>query len=392
MMPKKLLTEKFVASVKASKDVAQVDYFDLGHPALALRVGNRDKVFTFHYRAGGKLKRAKLGRYPEMTLAEAREAWRLHRKALAEGKVLVAVDAATSVAALMVSDVVAQWLEGWQRDKAANTVKAVERQLKSEILPAWGARDIRSIGKHDVLGLLDAITNRGAIVQARRVFATLQTFFRWCRKRDVILVNPMEGLARKDLGNENSRDRVLTDSELGKLLAYVRGANQYDPHLVATHFLILSGNRLEEVSALRWEEINSDSIHLPAERMKNKLPFDLPLTPQLRAILDSVPRIAGCPYVFTINGTTPLKSWDKAKKRIDAATGVTNWQHRDLRRTMATGMQRLGIAEDVIDACIAHVKTGVKKVYQRHLYASQKRAAFEAWGDWITALPANLSH
>ena len=123
-----------------------------------------------------------------MTLAEAREAWRLHRKALAEGKVLVAVDAPTQVAALIVSAVVAQWLEAWRRDKRTNTVKIVERQLKTEILPAWGERDIRTIGKHELLGLLDSITHRGAVVQALRVFATLKTFFRWLRKRDVILV------------------------------------------------------------------------------------------------------------------------------------------------------------------------------------------------------------
>jgi integrase len=378
-MAHKLLTERFVASVKPTPDVAQVDYFDLGHPALALRVGHREKVFTLHVRKQGKLKRRTLGRYPEMTLAEAREAWRMQRKAAAEGKVLVAVDAATSVAALLVSDVVAQWLEGWRRGKAANSIKAVERQMKSEILPAWGPRDIRSIGKHDVMSLLDGIANRGATTQARRVFATLQTFFRWCRKRDVLEANPMEALERKDFGSEESRDRVLSPSELGKLLAHIRGANHYDPFLAATHFLALSGNRPEEVGALRWDEIEGDVVAFPGARMKNKLPFDLPITPHLRAIIDSAPRIDGCPYVFTTDGKRPLRGWDKAKKKIDKATGLEGWQFRDLRRTMATGMQRLGISEDVIEACSARLKTGVKKVYQRHLYAAEKRKAFERW-------------
>src|SRR6476660_8928466 len=125
----KRLTDKFVASVKATKDVPQVDYFDLGHPALALRVGHRDKVFTFHYRVGGKLKRVSLGRYPEMSLSEAREAWRLHRKALADGKVLVAVDAPSQVAVLTVNAVIAQWLEAWRRDKRPNSVRAVDGHL-----------------------------------------------------------------------------------------------------------------------------------------------------------------------------------------------------------------------------------------------------------------------
>ena len=385
-MAKKHLTDKFVASVKAPKDVVQVDYFDASHPALALRVGHREKTWTLHHRDHGKLQRMTLGRYPEMTLAAARDMWRLHRKARAEGKVLVAVNAPSKAAVVIVSDVAAQYLEAWRRDKRANSIRNVERHFKIEILPAWGERDIRSIVKHDVLSLFDGITGRGAIVQARRVYATLATFFRWCRKRDLILVNPMEGLSRKDLGSESSRDRVLTDAELAKLLAYVRGANTYDPFLAATHFLIFSGNRKEEVAGLRWDEINGDVIAFPAERMKNRLPFDLPLTPHLRAILDSVPRIAGCPYVFTSNGEMPIKAWNHAKQRIDAGSGVTNWQHRDLRRTMQTGLQPLGFPEDVIDACIAHVKTGVKKVYQRHKYAAEKRAALEAWGAHVTPL------
>ncbi|MGB6770275.1 MAG: Arm DNA-binding domain-containing protein, partial [Methyloceanibacter sp.] len=69
---KKRLTDKFVASVKAPKDVVQVDYFDVGYSALALRVGHREKTWTLHRREHGVLKRLKLGRYPEMSLAEAR--------------------------------------------------------------------------------------------------------------------------------------------------------------------------------------------------------------------------------------------------------------------------------------------------------------------------------
>ena len=385
-MAKKQLTDKFVATVKAPKDVVQVDYFDLGYPALALRVGHREKTWTLHHRDNGKLQRMTLGRYPEMTLAEAREVWRLRRKARSEGKVLVAVDAPNQATAVIVSDAVAQYLEAWRRDKRANSIRNVERHFNIEILPAWGERDIRGIMKQDVLSLLDGIARRGAVVQARRVYATLGTFFKWCRKRELIAANPMEGLSRRDLGSELSRDRVLSDDELAKLLAYVRGANEYDPFLAATHFLMLSGNRKEEVAGLRWEEINGDTICFPAARMKNRLPFDLPLTSHLKAILDSVPRIADCPYVFSANGETSIKAWNHAKQRIDAGSGVTNWQHRDLRRTMQTGLQPLSFPEDVIDACIAHVKTGVKAVYQRHRYAAEKRAALEAWGEYVMGL------
>jgi integrase len=377
----KRLTDKFVAGVKAPTETAQVDYFDLGHPALALRVGHREKTFTFHYRDQGKLKRMKLGRYPEMTLAEAREVWRLARKALAEGT--LSKPAAPSHTA---DTVLTQYFEAWKRDKRPNSVKAVERQLHSYVLPAWHGREIASITKHDVLSLLDSLTQRGAVTQARRVFATLATLFKWCVKRDVISVNPMAGIERKDIGSEQSRERVLSDAELSKLVTYLRGSNQYDPHVSATHLLILTGCRTEEIAALRWDEINGDMIEIPGERMKNGDAFDLPITTHIRAILNQVPRLHDCPFVFSSNGKKPIGGWDKFKKRLDAATGLNGWQFRDLRRTMQTGLQKLGFSDEVIDACVAHKKAGVRKVYLRHKYADEKRVALEAWGTSIGRL------
>lgn len=371
---KKHLTDKFVASVKAPKDVVQVDYFDVGYPALALRVGHREKTWTLHRREHGVLKRLKLGRYPEMSLAEAREQWRLNRQGLL-------VSAAPSV---LLAVVMGEWLRAWRLGKAANSVKAIESQIKVDVLPAWGNRNIADIAKRDVLALLDGIVERGAVVRARRVYATLSSFFKWCLKRDIITTNPMAGIERKDIGSEEARDRVLSDDELGKLMAHIRGTNHYDPHLVATHLLVLTAARTEMIAAMRWEEVNGESISFPGERMKNGQPFDLPITSQMRTVLDSIPRIHGCPFVFG----KALKSWDKAKAKIDAATGILDWQFRDIRRTVSTGMQRLGISEDVIDAVQAHAKAGIKRVYQRHKYAAEKRRALQAWGDWISALPA----
>jgi integrase len=379
-MPKKPLTDKFVASVKPSNEVAQVDYFDKGYPALALRVGRREKVWTFHHREQGELKRKKLGRYPEMTLAEAREAWRMCRKALAEGTSIT-----TSASGVLVESAVAQWFEAWQRDKREHTIKAVRLHCQSNIVPAWQGRDIASIQDVDALSLLDGIAARGAGVQARRVYATLQMFFGWCIKRKLVITDPMRAIEKKDFGRETARERVLSDAELGKLLGMIRGVNEYNPYFTATYLLALTGCRTEEIGALRWDEINGDTIELPAARMKNGLPFDLPVTKQIAEALASVPRFDGCPYVFTTNGRTPIKKWDRAKRELDAC-GVTDWQLRDLRRTMSTGLQKLKFPEDVIDAATAHVKTGVKRVYQRHKYIDEKRSALDAWGTHLASL------
>ncbi len=109
--------------------------------------------------------------------------------------------------------------------------------------------------------------------------------------------------------------------------------------MVAVHLLVLTAARTEMIAAMRWDEINGEVISFPGERMKNGQAFDLPITSQMRTVLDSIPRIHGCPFVFG----KALKSWDKAKAKIDAATGIVDWQFRDIRRTVSTGMQRLGI-------------------------------------------------
>jgi integrase len=375
----KALTDRFVAGVKPSTEVAQVDYFDVGYSGLALRVGRRDKVWCYFHRAGGKLHRMRLGRYPEMSLAEARDAWLKARKALAEGGTVS--NETDSVSNATVKSVLAEWFRAWSPSKRPNSLKAVQVRMR-DIVAAWGERNIGDITKRDVRALLDGVLARTTKqTQALLVFATLRQFFDWCLRRDIIAHHPMQGLKRSDVGRVSERDRVLTDDELAKLMQFCRSSNQYDPGLAAIHLLVLTGARTHMIAELHWNEINGDNISFPAERMKAKQAFDLPITPQVRAVIDSIPRIHGCSFVFGRS-----LRFDRIKARLDAATLIKDWVLHDIRRTVSTGMQRFGIREDVIDAVQAHSKAGVKKVYQRHTYAAEKREALERWGAFVHSL------
>ena len=376
----KKLTDKLVAALKAPTDKPQINIFDSSYPALCLRVGQHGKAWTLHYRQNGKQHRITLGHYPDMGLADARDAWHQRRKQISEGHVLVAVNAPVAVAALTVADALSQWFAAWERGKRDNSVKSVKGHCRV-IAGAWGDRAVSSIMKHDCLSLIDSLASQNKITSARLLYASLASFFKWLLKRDVITVNPMGGNERKDIGKSVARDRVLSDDELATLLRHVRGVNKYDAHLSAVHLLMLTGCRGEEIAGLRWSEINGDnSISFPAERMKNGDPFLLPLTSHIKDVLGRIPRIAGCPLVF---GPTPLR-FDRAKKRIDEATELTGWQFRDLRRTMQTGLQSLGFSHEVIDACVAHKLTGVRRVYLKHNYYDEKRQALHAWGEQLS--------
>ena len=100
--------------------------------------------------------------------------------------------------------------------------------------------------------------------------------------------------------------------------------------------------------------------------------------------------------VFTTTGNSPPAGWSKAKRRLDQAIDnhrrtlrVDAWQTHDLRRTVATGLQRLGVRFEVTEAILNHVsgaRSGVAGVYQRHNWDVEKRQAMKAWSDMVCSL------
>jgi hypothetical protein len=107
-----------------------------------------------------------------------------------------------------------------------------------------------------------------------------------------------------------------------------------------------------------------------------------------RELVDAVPRLAGCPFVFSTTTTTPVSGWSKVKERMDrmmqAELGeeFEPWRTHDLRRTAATGLERLGVPLPVTEALLGHTagsKAGIASIYQLHNYAAEKREAVEKW-------------
>jgi integrase len=93
--------------------------------------------------------------------------------------------------------------------------------------------------------------------------------------------------------------------------------------------------------------------------------------------------------VFTFGGAAPVNGWAKVKARLDAASKVSNWVIHDLRRTTATGLQKLGTPLQVTEAILGHVagsRGGIVGIYQRHDSAKEKQAALEAWGAHVMGL------
>ena len=212
--------------------------------------------------------------------------------------------------------------------------------------------------------------------------------FNWAIERDIIASSPCAGV--KPPTPEQSRDRVLSDDELGNVW---RAAHQLGgPFGALVELLILTGQRRDEVARMAWGEVDLDAQlwTLPKERSKNGRPHDVALSAPAVAILNSLPRI-GDSFVLTTDGKSAASNYSASKRKLDKLlpADMPPWWLHDLRRTVASGMARLGINLPVIEKILNHSSGsfgGIVGVYQRHDFADEKRHALERWGAHVADL------
>lgn len=359
------------------------------------------KSWALRYRFGGKPAKLTLGRWPLMGLADARKA-----AADTQGRIEEGVNPAAERKRAKADRAEAELTE---RDKVKTLIEQFDRRhlsklrdgrgtrqrLNIHVLPVWGEREIQSITRRDVIDLLDGIVDAGTAVTANRIRTILSKFFNWCASRDIIEVPPTLGV--KAPVKEYKRDRVLTDDEI-RWLWQATGETAY-PFGPMARLLLLTGQRLREVSQMTDAEIDGDVWHLAAERTKNGHPHDVPLTDPVRTIIASLHRLdSPAGYIFTTTGKTPVSGFSRAMKILTARMNaiaskergepfeIPHWIFHDLRRTAATGMARIGIPVRVTEAVLNHVSGtggGIVAVYQRHDYADEKRKALEAWAGLV---------
>ena len=216
----------------------------------------------------------------------------------------------------------------------------------------WGHRKVADITRADINRHLDGIVDRGSPIAANRVFAALRKMFGWAETRYALTANPCDRVERPSA--EVSRDRVLSDDELKSVWV---AAGELDwPFGTLIQLLALTGQRLNEVAGMAWSELDLEKKlwTLPRGRVKNDKGHEVPLSAQAIKVISSVPKVAGRDMLFTTTGKSPISGFSKTKVTIDEQSGVTDWTFHDLRRTLASGMARLGINLPVIEKVLNH--------------------------------------
>jgi integrase len=429
-MPIKKLEARVVANAKAPKS-GRLELWDSLLPGFGLRVTDKNaRTYFVMYRAPEerKQRRLKIGDAKIMSLGEAREAARdalrkvAHGVDPAEERRLSAKVSNVGTTCAVATDYLERYVK---KSTRPSTFKETKRTFDVDVLPAWGSRPIGSITRRDAGELLYAITSRGAEVQANRTLTRLKTFFRWALDEEVITVSPVARM--KPLTREISRDRVLSDDEIGWFWSACDEIGW--PFGPLFQLLLVTAQRRDEVGTMTFGELDLERRMwlIPREKAKNNRAHEVALSERALAIIAELREARGGIaeqkeplLVFTTNGKTPISGFSRAKERLDAkmealarkARGlpedndtyrkalklkggqslprlVPEFILHDLRRTAATGMARLNVSPHIVDKVLNHTSgtiRGVAAVYNRFEYLAERGAALEAWGRYIDNL------
>ena len=373
-------TTKDVASLKLPDGKTDAIFWDDDIAGFGLRIrAGGSRVWIYRYRVGRRQRSLVLGSATAVPLALARKnAGELEAKVRLGGDPVSEKQAARIEADTTFHILAEQYLEQRKSDWRPKTFNDLSRCLR-KYAESLHRVPLAAITQRQISGLLANIAKESGEITANRVRATLSMLYAWALREGIKLPEGnLVGFTHKF--KEHSRERVLSDAEIAAIWN-AAGDNDYG---TIVRLLLLTGQRMREIGDLRWDEMGDDEIVLPASRTKNHRAHHVPLSDAVKAILAARPRTGM--HVFGHHGFT---KWSAAKLKLDARMKLAPWRIHDLRRTCATGLQRLGVRLEVTEAILNHVsgsRSGVAGVYQRHDFAAEKRTALNMWAEQVLAL------
>jgi integrase len=350
------LTQTRIAGLKCPPERRDMLVFDDEQRGLGVRVlASGGKTFLAQYTWHGQKRRIPLGSSSAVSLGKVRDAVRaimgdvakgadpaaVRKRAAAEAR-RNAADKALTLAALL-SDWQALHLAGKRPSYAAEAVRALRNAFSRYLdLPA------ADLDRATAVKTLDAMARKGSVAMAARTAAYGKAAHGWAVKRGTLSVNPFLNLP---VAPAPRRERVLSDDEVAAIWRATDGPGPFNG---IVRFLILTGQRREEVAGVTWAELSDDfsTWTIPASRAKNGATHIVPLPEPALEALRGLPQFGE--LIFP-GRRGPFNGFSKAKAALDAKSHLTNWRLHDLRRTMATGLQKLGIRLEVTEQVLNHV-------------------------------------
>ena len=239
-----------------------------------------------------------LGKYPAVSLIQARERHSEARKLLATGVDPMAQRKEEKAQTENTFQRAASlWLEHWQDGKSPRHVDYVKRRIEADILPCLGARPIEEIEAPELVKMVKAIEKRGARDIAKRSLETTGQIFRYAIASGYCKRNPATEIRPSDI-LKSVRKVNYARIDAKELPALLRAIEVYSGTAItrlAMKLMALTFVRTSELIGARWKEIDLDARRwdIPADRMKMRTPHIVPLAQQSVEVLEMLRSLTG---------------------------------------------------------------------------------------------------
>lgn len=356
------------------------------------------KYWRWKYRHGGKEKRLALGVYPEVSLAQAREARDDARKLLKDGtdpgqlrreaKAASAFDQANTFEA-----VARLWWDHWRDGKSPRHADYAIKRLEADAFPLLGSRPVASLTAKDLTRMAKAVQERGAIDLAHRVLQMAGQVMRYAVAHDLIERNPATDVKPSDTLKSRRKENYarLGEKELPELLRKIE-AYQGGPYTrLAMQLMALTFVRTSELIAARWAEFDLQAAEwrIPPERMKMKTPHIVPLSPQAVEVLKVLHTLSGGRELLFPGERDHAKPMSnntilKALERMGYKGRMTGHGFRGMASTI---LHEQGYAHHAIELQLAHQERNeVSAAYNHALYLKERRVMMCEWANHLDKL------
>lgn len=358
------------------------------------------KLWRYKFRLGGVEGLDALGRFPEVTLAQARQAHGESRRLVAQGinpvlarkdrkQALIQANLAREKGSF--AAVAADWAAATAHGLRPATLKQREREMRNDLLPKLKARQIKDINRVEITTLLKAVEKRAPEV-ARNLRNYLWSIFEYAIDSGLISANPVPSiriLKKRDQKNHPA----LSPDQIGEFLRKLdERALLEEQTRIAMLLVTLTTCRKAEIIGGKWEEINLEAgeWEIPGERMKKGRTHWVPLSKQAIGLLRQLRKLTPASQVLLFpNRRDPRRPM--ANRSLNAVMERLGYSGEGtphgMRSAFSTHFNGLNANADVIELCLAHAPMGkTRAAYNRHLYKEERRKMLQDWADRLDYL------
>jgi integrase len=409
---RKSLTDTFCKSTPAPI-TGRSEWADVRCAGLEFRVtsaGSRSWTFRFRDPSSRRTLRASIGSYPDIGLSAARKKADDLRGKVADG--VNPIDHRRKERDESHSRTFNELAERYMREHSRRHKRQLsadgdELNLNKHVLPKWGKRDYRYIGRADAIELIETIVAAGTHTAANRVHALISKVFSFAVDADLLEANPLARLKKR--GKEKTGKRILSDDEIALFWKKIVLSPVSRTVGLALRLALLTAARESEIAGIKLDELHNldgaaPALHIPSERSKNKRPHLIPLTELAVGTIKQAKELIGdnAGYLFMSSrkqdGPIDRHSLPVAMARFCAnqegdgaakSLRIDPPSPHDLRRTASTRMSSLGVPKEDRDACLNHARVDVGKHYDLYERAAEKRKALELLSGCIEQIIAS---